>query len=449
MSDPAQRLREEAADAGVWKPMTDVLHLFEERRLTSPARERIAAALDGAGLDAAPPIATAQRWQLLHLFPRGGAPAGHAIRSVSHWRPGAAGEDAELADAAEDSTVVWVELGPGDTPGVAAAVGARLGAPVDDALLVDLESPDERPAAHTLDFAGGVWKLSSVAIVAQEHADGEVVNPGSTVGHVKIRTVELVVGPGWIVSCWNESRTLGDVRPITDDGPDAPAGVMDTVAEVWTSHHAASPYTLVAILLSACAIEYASVIETLDSWYDQWQLAHRDPAQSIGRDTLLDLRGFVIGLRRRVGPLLELLDKLGDEWPSLVPADEHVAFKHALGHAERRTFATLRALEHFDDTLQSAFGILSSEDTQQQRAQTDRVHDRLDIVSAVFLVPALIAGIYGANTAIPGGGEWWGFAAMFVLMLLGIALALLYLGKFPYEPVMRRWPKALRRRKHA
>jgi hypothetical protein len=332
---------------------------------------------------------------------------------------------------------------------VAPALSARLGARLDDALLTDLERPDERPAAHVIDFAAGVWKLSSVAIVAEEHASDEHVNAGSTVGHVRIRTVELVVGPGWIVSCWNESRTLGDEQPFASGGADAPAGVMDTVAEVWRSHHAGSPYTLAAILLAACAIEYASVIETLDSWYDQWQLAHRDPGQSIGRDTLLDLRGFVIGLRRRVGPLLELLDKLGDEWPSLVPAGEQDVFEHSLAHAERRAFATLRALEHFDDTLQSAFGILSAEDTQHQRAQTDRVHDRLDIVSAVFLVPALIAGIYGANTAIPGGGSWWGFAAMFVLMLLGIALALLYLGKFPWDPLMRRWPMALRRRKHS
>jgi hypothetical protein len=429
--------------------MTDVLHLFEERRLTAQVRDRIGAALADAGLEAEPPVATAQRWQLLHLFPRGGLRAGHAIRSVTHWRAGEAGEEAELTDEAAAGTVVWVELGPGAALDVGSALSARLGARFDDALLADLERPDERPAAHVIDFAAGVWKLSSVAIAAEEHDDDEHVNASSTVGHVKIRSVELVVAPGWIVSCWNDARTLGDEHPSYSDSPDGPAGVMETVAEVWSSYDAASPYTLAAILLAACAIEYASVIETLDSWYDQWQLAHRDPGQSIGRDTLLDLRGFVIGLRRRVGPLIELLDKLGDEWPALVPAGEHDAFEHALAHAERRTSATLRALEHFDDTLQSAFGILSAEDTRQQRAQTERVHDRLDIVSAVFLVPALIAGIYGANTAIPGGGSWWGFAVMFVLMLLGIALALLYLGKFPFEPLMRRWPMALRRRRHS
>jgi Mg2+ and Co2+ transporter CorA len=155
---------------------------------------------------------------------------------------------------------------------------------------------------------------------------------------------------------------------------------------------------------------------------------------------------MVIDLRRQVGPLLELLDKLRDEWR--VPEADQEAFTHALDHAERRTFATLKALEHFAETLHSAFGILAAQDTEHQRAQTDRLHDRLDVVSAVFLVPALIAGIYGANTAIPGGGSWWGFVAMCVLMFLGVTLALLYLGKFPYEPLMRRWPKSLRRKRH-
>ena len=446
MTDPAHRLRAEAGDQGTWKPMTDVLHLFEERQLTAQARERIAAALDGAGLVSEPGVTTAQRWQLLHLFPSSGARAGHAIRSVTHWRAGEAGVDAELSDPAPEGTIVWVEVGPGEASGVAETLSARLGTRLDDALLNDLETPDERPAAHVIDFAAGIWKLSSVAIVAEEHAADELVNLASTVGHVRIRTVELVVGPGWIVSCWNEPRTLGDpVQSVVS--PDAPEGVMDAVADIWRSHHASSPYTLTAVLLVACAIEYADVMETLESWYDQWQLAHRDPGQTIGRETLFDLRGFVIGLRRRVGPLFELLDKLGDEWPALVPDSEHKAFAHALGHAKRRTAATLAEVERFGETLQSAFGLLSAQDTEHQRAQTDRLHDRLDIVSAVFLVPALIAGIYGANTAIPGGGSWWGFAVMFVLMVLGIALALLYLGKFPYEPLMRRWPDSLRRKR--
>ena len=389
---------------GTWMPMTALLHELGERQLTPAARERIEKALAARGVVADPDIATISRSQLVRLVPREQEQAGLVVRSVTRWRE-----------------IDWFDLGTGEAAGT-------LPPGFDPALLEELRRPNERPSLHPL--GGGVWKLSTVALQTREDGDAK-----STAGTVCVLSVELVVGPGWIVSCWNGLAA------------EAPASVLDTVREVWEAHpDARSPYTLATIFLAACAIEYADVIETLDAWYDQWQLAHHDPGQEIGRDTLFDLRRMVIDLRRQVGPLLELLDKLRDEWPA--PEGEQRAFTHSLDHAERRTFATLKALEHFAETLHSAFGILASQDTEHQRAQTDRLHDRLDIVSAVFLVPALIAGVYGANTAIPGGGSWWGFIAMCVLMFLGIALALLYLGKFPYEPLMRRWPQSLRRKRH-
>jgi Mg2+ and Co2+ transporter CorA len=389
---------------GTWMPMTEVLHELGERQLTPAARERIATALDARGLVAEPDIATIGRSQLVRLLPREHEQAELVVRSVTRWR----GTD-------------WFDLGTG-------AAAGTLPPGFDPALLEELRRPDVRPFLHPL--GGGLWMLSTVALQTREDGHAE-----STAGTVCVLTVELLIGPDWIVSCWNGLAA------------EAPASVLDTVREVWDAHPGArSPYTLATIFLAACAIEYADVIETLDAWYDQWQLAHHDPGQEIGRDTLFELRRMVIDLRRQVGPLLELLDKLRDEWPP--PEDDPAAFNHALDHAERRTFATLKALEHLAETLQASFGILAAQDTEHQRAQTDRLHDRLDVVSAVFLVPALIAGIYGANTAIPGGGSWWGFVAMCVLMFLGVTLALLYLGKFPYEPLMRRWPKSLRRKRH-
>ena len=47
---------------------------------------------------------------------------------------------------------------------------------------------------------------------------------------------------------------------------------------------------------------------------------------------------------------------------------------------------------------------------------------RIEIAAAVFLVPTLIVGFYGANTWVPGQGKHWGFWVMVaVLVLLSLA----------------------------
>jgi hypothetical protein len=45
----------------------------------------------------------------------------------------------------------------------------------------------------------------------------------------------------------------------------------------------------------------------------------------------------------------------------------------------------------------------------QQKAQTERFHNGFQLVASILLVPTLIAGIYGANTLLRGGGEGPGF----------------------------------------
>ncbi len=60
---------------------------------------------------------------------------------------------------------------------------------------------------------------------------------------------------------------------------------------------------------------------------------------------------------------------------------------------------------------------------RQQRASEDQqrasvaLQDKITKVTVLFLVPTLIAGIFGANTALPGGDRWVGFELMLALMV--------------------------------
>jgi hypothetical protein len=72
----------------------------------------------------------------------------------------------------------------------------------------------------------------------------------------------------------------------------------------------------------------------------------------------------------------------------------------------------------------------TAELAQQSRDANERVQQQLEKIAALLLVPTLIAGVFGANTALPGGGAWWGFGVMIALMVVsGVALYAVLQGR--------------------
>jgi Mg2+ and Co2+ transporter CorA len=77
-------------------------------------------------------------------------------------------------------------------------------------------------------------------------------------------------------------------------------------------------------------------------------------------------------------------------------------------------FAAIRA--DMDLLMLQSMGRQQRAAEDQQRASIE-LQDKLAKVTALLLVPTLIAGIFGANTMLPGEQRWWGFGLMVVLML--------------------------------
>lgn len=69
----------------------------------------------------------------------------------------------------------------------------------------------------------------------------------------------------------------------------------------------------------------------------------------------------------------------------------------------------------------------SAELLQDQREADEAFQKQLGKVTALLLVPTLIAGIFGANTQLPGGGRWWGFEIMLLLMFVSSLAVYLYI----------------------
>ena len=67
--------------------------------------------------------------------------------------------------------------------------------------------------------------------------------------------------------------------------------------------------------------------------------------------------------------------------------------------------------------IRANMDVLMLQSTATQQESSERVQNYLGQVTGLVLVPTLIAGFFGANTALPGGGSWMGFELMTVLMI--------------------------------
>jgi len=74
---------------------------------------------------------------------------------------------------------------------------------------------------------------------------------------------------------------------------------------------------------------------------------------------------------------------------------------------------------------------------QQSRDYSERLQRQLEKIAALVLVPTLIAGVFGANTALPGEAAWTGFWVMVLLMVLSaIAVYAYILWRDPARSVL-------------
>lgn len=112
-------------------------------------------------------------------------------------------------------------------------------------------------------------------------------------------------------------------------------------------------------------------------------------------------------LRDWLGPLNRagLRADLGKAWLAATVHSEVIA-------VDDRVDEALDDLEKLSDTLRSSFNVLHFQQAEEQRARTEQMQHRIELLAAIFLVPTLVVGFYGANTWIPGQQAHWGFYVM-------------------------------------
>ncbi|HYE99913.1 MAG TPA: magnesium/cobalt transporter CorA [Planctomycetota bacterium] len=198
-----------------------------------------------------------------------------------------------------------------------------------------------------------------------------------------------------------------------------PVGLVEDLrrrAEAVPALMGRGPDRLLAELLDLLAEEYLERAELLDTALDQ---VEDKLFKQAGRPALRDifhLKKDILGFRRRVGPLREILHRLSRGDIPSVTDEERVLFRDV----HDRVYRVTEMLETFRDVLAGAMEVYLT----MLSHRTNEIVRVLTVFSIILMSTSLIAGIYGMNVeGLPMAGHPLGFWGLVAVMVgLGVGL---------------------------
>jgi Mg2+ and Co2+ transporter CorA len=305
------------------------------------------------------------------------------IRSATSWRPG------ELPRDGLDGPIRWLDLAPdADAAEVQRLLGD--GVTVDEVRHVLEYEEKER---HCVQFREGDVRLARAFSI-------EVLKDS-----LRYDPVNILAGDGWLATCWHEP---GSVRALT----------IEAVTRRWgVDGKGRTAADLAVLVLHELVLTHTAGHHAIRRWVEDWELElYRHDVFDDHR--LRELWHMATQLRRWVEPLdrIGVSDDLDKAWFRFITPDVDAKA------VDQRIDRTLKNLGELSVLLRTGFAIKHARAEQGARDRQERRDAILNYVAALVVVPALVVGFYGANTKLPGGNTWWGFAAMIVAIVVLTAL---------------------------
>ena len=181
----------------------------------------------------------------------------------------------------------------------------------------------------------------------------------------------------------------------------------------------------------------------MSSWLDAWELKfyrrsvdeeEEEPeADRLDQTTLVNLRALTIEFKRCVSPLDAPHGHTQGHW------FDQVSLEHQEQHLDEMVDGTLRALDQVGDRIRGAFDLLNLQLSQAQDRRTKKLQDLISKITGFIVVPALVAGFFGANTWLPGGNSTHAHISFFIMV------AAMAIGIFITWQVLKRHEQAYSR----
>jgi Mg2+ and Co2+ transporter CorA len=266
--------------------------------------------------------------------------------------------------------------------------------------------------------------------------------------------VELVVGPGWVITCWHPCQVLVGGGRVQPSSALLREPFLAHVAHRWV-HEPLDPTRAVATkeasdlatyLARSLVATYGASLRMLQRWVSTWEvefyqaLGSQDDHQSLtGRDqrkVMKDAAAEISNFLSVVGEFSRSVNAFqlaGEEMPNKTwfttpagqPADEF-GKRQITEQAQALASsvdAARRKLTQLSDEIRADMDLLMIQSQARQQESSERLQGYLGKVTGLVLVPTFVAGLYGANTALPGGGSWMGFDIMLLLMAASAAVS--------------------------
>ncbi len=437
----AQQLADEvrAIDEGMtWRKVTTLLDRFGAYRLTPEVRSRISHALAAAELQVKPPMDDVQRFETVRLSVLEAEAAGQGrTRTMSHvvpvdqairvteWCPGERGRERRLFEAAPPEGPLWIDLDVGHTePDVVFATLEPLCPGLTVEMLDELFTVDPRPKVAEYDDDGDLRFVSAFSVHAEESERGGSDAEASKAGALVFQLVEIAAGRGWLITSWHRSKRYEGAEEIDEGAPLGHDAVYRGVERHWVRDELRTAGDLATLILYELVGTYPQASRVLMSWLEQWELDFHRRFDETERNTLIAIRSLLGEFEERLSAFERPEVEASESW-FMGMSDDRWA-----GRVERLVSRALADLADVSGALRSSLDLLGVHSAAQhlrlarrQTAQTERLQGTVAIVTSVLLVPTLIASMFGSNTAIPGEGEWSGFAAMMCLIIVGATAA--------------------------
>jgi hypothetical protein len=455
--------------------VSSLLHAFRTQGIHSDIGD-MKKALSAQGVVLGSPRPEISRRDVLdlHLDPdvdQGDHPMGGPGVRVSLWSRGAAGRLEPLLSsnepkAASSDVVRWFDVDP------------RGGEPSEDdvheltnrlktwcpglnkIMVRDLLTPDVQPKTETYgDERTGVRTVSVPALIAREVPD-EDDDFDDLDEQLIVQMVELVIGPGWLITCWHRSRTLVGRGVVHDGPPVLLEPFLGYVSYRWTQdtamHDGSSQPKdagdLAAYLARSLVATYGASLRMFQRWVSSWEVEFYKALGDSGgqtsaggpgeRKTLKAAAAEISNFLSLVGEFSRSVNAFklaGEEMPNNTwfadhedtgdgDSEEAIPSKEAAALALSVEAATTK-LAQLSEEIRADMDLLMLQSQARQQESSERLQGYLGKVTGLVLVPTFVAGLFGANTALPEGGTWAGFVIMVVLMVVSAAISYMVIRK--------------------
>jgi Mg2+ and Co2+ transporter CorA len=180
----------------------------------------------------------------------------------------------------------------------------------------------------------------------------------------------------------------------------------------------------------------------MERWLAAWEVDFSTSLKKPDRAARLksaatDLSDFLhmtAEVRRRLTAFHHARLSTADEtWFPLRDDSDHGRPDDAQKAAEDYASAKVKAArDHFDGLsadIQANMDLLMLQSTATQQEASEKVQNSMGLITGLVLVPTFIAGLFGANTRLPGGGTWGGFDLMMLLMIFSAVVVFFFIRK--------------------